>query len=36
MVGFPADKAALDARAGNLAVQLRDFLFWSAQLCGVN
>ena len=32
MVGFPADKAALDARAGNLAVQLRDSLDAAARL----
>lgn len=32
MVGFPADKAALDARAGNIAIQLRDCLDAAARL----
>ena len=47
MVGFPTDKNTLDARAGNIALSraaasresrtwMANFLFWSAQLCGVN
>lgn len=32
MVGFPTDKATLDARAGNIAIQVRDSLDAASRL----